>query len=206
MKRKHGLSPIERIERARTITPSGCWETPFIPSKAYPSLKIEGRHVLVHRIAYEHYVAPIGEGLCVCHRCDNPRCHNPDHLFLGTYKDNVLDMVAKGRNKKRPPSPRTDAVLGLAHLSQTAIARTLGISQAAVSNILRKHGLARGRGTDFGGTVKRGEKHGRAKITEADVRAIRADTRAKAVIAAEYGVAPATIYAIHNRTNWAHVV
>lgn len=204
MKRKHGLSPVERIERARTITPNGCWETPFTPSKAYPSLKIEERHVLVHRIAYAHYVGAIGEGLCVCHRCDNPRCHNPDHLFLGAYRDNVLDMVAKGRNRKRPPSPHTQAVLERAHLSQVAIAQELGVHQSTVSVILRKHSLARGRTTAFG-KVHKGEAHGRALITEADVRAIRGDPRTAKEIAKDYPLGHQAIHAIKARRTWGHV-
>ena len=204
MKRKHGLSPMERIERKRTVTKTGCWETPFIPSKPYPSLKIEGRHVLVHRIAYETLVGPIPEGQLVCHRCDNPRCHNPEHLFLGDHAANLHDMIAKGRQRVRGPSPHTEAVLALAHLGQEEIAQRVGITQSAVSAILRKHGLARGRQTLFG-KGKKGAAHGRAKIPESAIPLIRGDTRPRAKIAADYGVAPATIYAIQNRTNWAHV-
>lgn len=205
MKRKVGLSPLERIERHRVITPTGCWETPFIPSKAYPSLKVEGRHILVHRIAYEALVGPIPDAQLVCHRCDNPRCHNPEHLFLGDHAANLHDMIAKGRQKVRGPSPHTEAVLSRAHMRQVDIAAKVGIHQSAVSSILRKHGLARGRTTTFGNKVRRGAAHGRAKITDADVPKIRNDTRPRSVIAAEYGVAPATIYAIQNRTNWKHV-
>lgn len=205
MKRKHGLSPIERIERSRTVTPSGCWETPFLPSKAYPSLKIEGRHVLVHRIAYEHYVGPIEKGLCVCHRCDNPRCHNPDHLFLGAYLDNVHDMVARRRNKKRPPSPHTQAVIERSHMRQVDIAQELGIGQPTVSAILRRYGLGRGRTTTFGNKVHKGEAHGRALITEADVRAIRNDPRTAKEIAKDYPIGPQAIRAIKARRTWKHV-
>lgn len=205
MKRKTGLSPIERIARRRTITPTGCWETDYDPGRTYPRLRVAGQKRMIHRLAYEALVASIPPGMLVCHRCDNPRCHNPEHLFLGDHSANFQDMIRKGRRKLRGPSPHTEAVVNLAHLPQVEIAALVGIAQPTVSTILRKHGLARGRGTDFGGTVKRGEKHGRAKITEADVRAIRQDTRPRATIALEYGVAPATIYAIQNRTNWRHV-
>ena len=53
--------------------------------------------VLVHRLVYEICVAPIPDGLCVLHHCDNPPCCRPDHLFLGTDQDNADDKVAKGR-------------------------------------------------------------------------------------------------------------
>jgi hypothetical protein len=48
-------------------------------------------------LIYEKYKRKIPPKMCVCHTCDNPECINPDHLFLGTQRDNVLDMIRKGR-------------------------------------------------------------------------------------------------------------
>ena len=59
----------------------------------YPS-----RVVQAHRYAWELLVGPIPEGQLICHTCDVRRCVRPDHLFVGTYADNVRDMFAKGRN------------------------------------------------------------------------------------------------------------
>jgi hypothetical protein len=51
-----------------------------------------------HRYAYTIFLGPIPDGKCVLHKCDNPSCVNPDHLFTGTAKDNTHDCYAKGRN------------------------------------------------------------------------------------------------------------
>jgi hypothetical protein len=79
-------------------TPDACSEWPFPGNgHGYGRVTIEGQTGFTHRAAWELANGPIPPGLFVCHKCDNPPCFNPYHLFLGTSADNTRDMVNKGR-------------------------------------------------------------------------------------------------------------
>src|SRR5689334_5069110 len=80
---------------------TGCWEwTGYIHPSGYGVIGIweEGRSVRAHRFSYSNFVGPIPPGMLVCHECDNRKCVNPDHLFLGDGKVNIQDCVRKGRH------------------------------------------------------------------------------------------------------------
>lgn len=68
-------------------------------NKGYGFLGVRGRNTLAHRFSYEIHHGPIPDGLLVCHTCDVPACVRPDHLWLGTVKQNADDMVRKGRGR-----------------------------------------------------------------------------------------------------------
>ena len=63
----------------------------------YGKFKLNGTYVAAHRIAYELTFGPIEKGKIICHKCDNPSCCNPYHLFQGTQSDNNADKYRKGR-------------------------------------------------------------------------------------------------------------
>lgn len=87
----------------------GCWEwTGNKHSFGHGLTYIDGKKQSVHRLVYEALVGPIPNGLCVLHRCDNPPCFNPAHLFLGTRKDNNKDRDEKGRQRSWNKLSQTD--------------------------------------------------------------------------------------------------
>lgn len=90
----------ERLIRGRDEIEEGCWEWKRATnSMGYGVLTVNYRTAYAHRLAWEMENGPIPDGALVLHRCDNPRCVRPDHLFLGTHADNMADMTAKGRHR-----------------------------------------------------------------------------------------------------------
>jgi len=129
-----------------TVTESGCWEFDGGKSKGgYGALTLNNHNIKAHRVAYELWVGPIPEGLVVRHFvCDNPPCINPDHLRVGTTKDNSQDMVRAGRGYKVKGSLRSNSKLteleALAIKNNTTntqkqLAKLYGISASVVCSI-----------------------------------------------------------------------
>lgn len=89
---------LDGLKARCKLTESGCWEWQGATAAGYGRLKINRKLESAHRLAFQ-LSNPVVDmrKLMVCHKCDNRRCCNPEHLFLGTSRDNMLDCKAKGR-------------------------------------------------------------------------------------------------------------
>lgn len=85
-------------------TSGDCWEwTASHDPKGYGFFGVAGRVMRAHRVSYVMHKGEIPDDLIVCHSCDNPKCVNPNHLWLGTHKDNAIDREAKNRGGRKGP-------------------------------------------------------------------------------------------------------
>lgn len=153
---------ISRFHTRYTIDPvSGCWLwSGFINKNKYGYFRVGGRGsrvVRAHRFAWEMVNGPITDPtVYVCHKCDNTRCVNPDHLFLGTNRENQLDRQAKTCAGKLPP-PKTPLRVGRPPkvtasdvaeilkmlkdgLTQAAVAKAKGFGPSTISRIYINQG------------------------------------------------------------------
>jgi len=126
---------------------TGCHEWLGVKNnKGYGMLGYEGKRKLSHRLAWERIHGKIPEGLCCLHKCDNPACNNPDHLFLGTHYQNMMDRDAKNRgslgSRNSMAKVNDDIVREIDSLLRSGmrvfhVAEKVGVNQDIVHNILR---------------------------------------------------------------------
>lgn len=83
---------------AKVLKTDSCWNwTGAKKTSGYGNFYMNKKFVCAHRASYVLFVGEIKEGNVICHKCDNPSCVNPEHLFSGTQKENIRDMKIKGR-------------------------------------------------------------------------------------------------------------
>ena len=135
----------KRIEdNSIPVTESGCWIwLKCIMRTGYGVIGIDHKTILAHRASWIAFRGPIPDGLYVLHHCDNRPCVNPDHLFLGTHMDNMIDRDTKGRNKPRPGvlnpkaklTPEQVLAIRNAPIGCEKLARQYGMNKSTMARI-----------------------------------------------------------------------
>lgn len=146
-----GLSENVRFfNKVEPVTESGCWLWTAATQQGYGRFGTDDRKtVLAHRYSWAVVHGSIPHGMHVCHKCDTPACVNPDHLFLGSDKDNIEDMYRKGRGNNAARGPKGTrssfakiseatvldiyATRGIESMDKTA--KRLGVSRSTVAHI-----------------------------------------------------------------------
>ena len=130
-----------RVERG--LSPSDCWRWTGTDS-GYGHVYVKAAKLLAHRFSWELHFGPIPAGLCVLHRCDNPPCVNPAHLFLGTYADNTADMYAKGRHSRLRGADNPGAKLTWAQAEEIrfSVRARRGSRQSEITAAAQKYGVS----------------------------------------------------------------
>lgn len=163
---------------------SGCWEWQgYVNQDGYGVIGLNNKTARAHRVAYALANGPIPDGLVVRHSCHNPACCNPDHLSIGTQRDNVQDMVDAGRQfselRKKPKTAQHAAKIGQAVREYRARLRAEGVPHP-----------------------------GRHRLTDERVRALRSAYSAGAKLSDlshQFGICKSAVIRVVKKRTYAHV-
>lgn len=129
------------MAKVRVRQANECWVWDASTNNCgYGQFRYAGKMRKAHRISYEFFIGTIPDGIQVCHKCDNPSCVNPNHLFLGTHTENMKDMAAKGRagvtlGKFNPNSKLTPDAVKAIRADTTKTTKQLG-AEFGVSDVM----------------------------------------------------------------------
>ena len=170
-----------------------------------------------HRFSWAlHTGEIIPKGALICHKCDNPRCVNPDHLFVGTPADNMRDKIAKGRHNIPKGADSTSAKLTEEQVLRIVkdprphaqIAADYAVRPSTIGSIKQRvswHHLDIAEVAKAKRIGMRGEAQWSTHLTESDIREIRSSNLSGKELADKYQISPQAVTSIRKRRNWKHV-
>lgn len=201
----------------------GCWEWNAATTwDGYGRFRLNGTQCLAHRISYTmHNKIDPGE-LLVCHKCDNPKCVNPDHLFLGTNSDNQNDCLKKGRRKAKNGERGVNS--SLSDKAACSIREEYADSSITANDLAKKYNVPRLtiqkiiNGTIYrtaGGPITRGknkskagENNGRSRLTVESVKELRSLFSQGCTVldlARMFGIPESTVGNAVSGKTWKHI-
>lgn len=140
-------SKVERDDE----NPDKCWEcvAMYLDKDGYGQLKLNNKLILAHRFAFQnHHNRLIQDNMCICHKCDNRKCVNPNHLFEGTKRENTIDMMNKCRSAKGEENGYSKLTVAqvleirekysLGGTTQQKLGQEYGTSQQTICRIIRR--------------------------------------------------------------------
>jgi hypothetical protein len=214
-----GKTAVERFNLQHKKMEGGCWEwTSTIDSDGYGIFGAtlhDVRYKRAHRFSWAlHNDKPVPTYMHVCHTCDNPRCVNPAHLWLGTNEDNMKDKMRKGRQRTARGQDSASSKLTEIQVREilndprphSLLAHEYGVTTMTISDIKCRRSWAHleidhvVRGKRI--SPKRGKD---AKLTPEKVLAIRASDKPGTELAREYQVTPQLICNIRKRRAWSYI-
>lgn len=224
------------IEQCRITMPNGvkyllqekgeCWEfVGRLDKDGYPRVKVFGKSYRLNRVVLAHKIGrELQAGYLACHSCDNPACLNPDHLWEGSNRENIVDAVSKGRvvgpaqfinqrgSKNRSAKLTESEAAEIRELyrlgsSTKELSEKFSVSQKAVQGIVSGRYWSHADGA-IAQNMKSGSRNPSSKLMESQVIEIRnlyGQGYSGKVLAKIYGVSDTVIYSILNQKTWTHV-
>lgn len=222
-----GWKPSEKSQNHKMIEyevdERGCWVCTshgYKNPKKRPQVKRNGKMLIISRVVYEHHNnEKIPEGLFVLHSCDNKKCINPEHLRLGTQKENMEDMYSRDRQPylKGSKSGSTELtekdVYEIKYLYISGSMTSLEISKLYPVKVSRVQEICRDNGwehviCDYNGEDRRHFFRRQGKLDVTQVREIKSLFKTELTnkeIGERYGVGSECIRSIRNEKSWSHV-
>lgn len=216
----YGLSNEVRFNQRIKKHANGCWN--WIASTDWEGYgcfhaEVNGvKYKKAHRFSYAFYKGGDLTNKSICHTCDNPRCVNPEHLFLGDAKVNALDRVLKGRSRVPMGADSPHAVLTekqarkvlIDHRPHVQIALEYGVTASTITSLKSRHTWRNITDVAPVKTIRsdrRGELCPVAKLKNEAVIEIRSSSMRGKDLAAKFGVSQQTVTDIRKNRSWKHI-